>query len=88
MDFTTIWDDDNDPEGNVRHIAEHDLTADEVEDVLLDPGNPVEISRLSGRPITFGWTSTGRHIAVIWEVVNDDPKLVMVRTSYECEPRG
>jgi hypothetical protein len=33
-----IWDEDDDPDGNVAHIAEHDITIDEVEDVLYDPG--------------------------------------------------
>ncbi len=88
VDFDVIWDDDDDPAGNVQHIAEHDLTMDEAEDVLLDPDNIVDSSRSSDRRITFGLTSTGRHIAVVWEVVNDDPRLVMVRTAYECEPRG
>jgi hypothetical protein len=46
-----------------------------------------EISRTSGRPITFGWTFTDRHIAVIWETVCDDPKMIRVRTAYEVEPK-
>ena len=32
-----IWDDENDPLGNVQHIAEHGLTTDEVEVVLDEP---------------------------------------------------
>jgi hypothetical protein len=35
MDFDLIaWDDDGDEQGNVRHIAEHGVTQDEVEDIL------------------------------------------------------
>ena len=31
MGYTTIiWDSDDDPDGNVQHIAEHDLTKEEV----------------------------------------------------------
>jgi hypothetical protein len=42
------------PDGNVQHIGENDLTPDEVEDVLFNPDSETEISRTSGRPITFG----------------------------------
>jgi hypothetical protein len=35
--MTIIWDLDEDPAGNVQHIAEHDLTKEEVEVVLADP---------------------------------------------------
>ncbi len=31
-----IWDLEDDPEGNVQHIAEHDLTPEEVESVLFN----------------------------------------------------
>ena len=65
-----------------------DLTVDEVEDVLLNPESNTLISRTSGRPITFGWTLTDRHIAVIWETVCDDPKMIRVRTAYEVKRKG
>lgn len=35
MDAQVIWDDE--PDGNVDHVAEHGLTPDEVDAVLLDP---------------------------------------------------
>jgi hypothetical protein len=88
FDVTVLWDLPDDPDGNIRHIEENGLTVEEVEDVLLNPDNDEALSRSSGRPITFGWTSTGRHVAVIWETVNDDPRMVMVRTAYEVSPRG
>jgi hypothetical protein len=31
----------------------------------------------------FGWTDTGRHIIVVWEVVDDDPMTVYPVTAYE-----
>jgi hypothetical protein len=64
-DALVAWDDEDDPEGNVQHIAEHDLTIAEVESVLLDSRNPEVASRSSGRPMVLGWTDTGRFIAVI-----------------------
>jgi hypothetical protein len=86
-DVSVLWDLEDDPDGIVQHIAENDLTVEEVEDVLLNPDNDVQVSRTTGRPITFGWTSTGRHIAVIWETVIDEPRTVRVRTAYEVRPK-
>ena len=60
-DVSVLWDLEDDPDGNVQHIAENDLSVEEVEEVLLDPDNEVQVSRTTGRPITFGWTSTGRY---------------------------
>jgi hypothetical protein len=31
-----IWDLEDDPQGNIQHIAEHDVTPEEVEEVLND----------------------------------------------------
>ncbi len=59
-DAIVAWDDDDDPDGNVAHIALHGLTPDEVEDVLLDPTLPIDSSASSGRPCKFGYTGTGR----------------------------
>ena len=68
--------------------AENDLSVDEVEDVLLNPESNTLFSRTSGRRITFGWTFTDRHIAVIWETVCDNTKVIRVRTAYEVQPKG
>ena len=57
-DVSVLWDMEDDPDGNVQHIAENDLSVEEIEDVLLDPDNEVQVSRTTGRPITLGWTST------------------------------
>ncbi len=81
--LNVIWDAVDDPEGNYRHVLEHGVTAEEVEEVLGDPKNPTAVSASTGRPITFGWTSTGRHIAVLWEVVLEDPIAVYPVTAYE-----
>ena len=59
-----IWDGDDDPDGNVAHIAEHDITVDEVEDVLYDPRNTTGPSNHAGRMLTSGWTETDRFICV------------------------
>jgi uncharacterized DUF497 family protein len=79
---------EDDPDGNYWHIVVegHGVSREEVEEVLLDPANPVVESRTSGRPITFGWTSSGQHIAVVWEEALDDPLTAYPVTAYPTPP--
>ena len=82
--LTVIWDDG---EGeNVEHIAEHGLTPDDVEDVLNDPDSVFDVSRSTGRPIAFGYTRTGRYIAVVYEEL--DPLTVYPLTAYDAREPG
>lgn len=67
IDAIIAWDMEDDPKGNVQHLAANGISREEVEEVLLNEHNPVGESRSSGRPMTFGDTSTGKHIAVVWE---------------------
>jgi hypothetical protein len=78
-----VWDLPEDPDGNVAHIASHNLTQEEVEDVLFDPDSDTTISRSSGEKITFGLASTGRYIAVAWEHVMDNPLTMRPITAYD-----
>jgi uncharacterized DUF497 family protein len=80
-----IWDLPDDPDGNVAHIAENGLTVDDVEEVLLNPLNPVDRGRSSGRPMTFGYLQDGRRIAVVWELVDDMLLTVRPVTAYEVD---
>jgi uncharacterized DUF497 family protein len=80
-----VWDLDEDPDGNVQHIAEHDLSLEEVEEVLY-AADEVIASQSSGRPIVFGETSTGKFIAVVFEIVEENPLSVYPVTAYETEP--
>lgn len=68
MDATIIWDLEDDPDGNVHHLLEHGVTIEEAEDVLLDRESSRAPSRSSGLPTAFGWTSMGRHLAVVYEL--------------------
>jgi len=84
-----IWDLEDDPEGNVQHIAEHDLTPEEVESVLFNSSATTAVSKSSGEMITFGYTSSNRYVAVVWEHVMDDPLTMRPITAYEVpEPRS
>ena len=69
----------------MAHIAQNDLTPEDVNAVLMDP---VEIgtigtSRSSKRPIAFGYTPDGRYICVVYEEI-DEYTLYPV-TAFEVE---
>jgi uncharacterized DUF497 family protein len=81
-----IWDLEEDPEGNVQHIAEHGVTALETEEVVRDSYEAAVANRRSGRPTVFGWTSTGKHLAVAFELVDEELPQVYVVTAYEVSP--
>lgn len=82
-----IWDLEDDPDGNVRHIMDrHGVTRDEVEEILRDPNGETTESRSTGEQITFGWTSAGRYLAVVWEEAWDDPRQVYPITAYPVDP--
>ncbi|MEZ4862385.1 MAG: hypothetical protein R3C14_13800 [Caldilineaceae bacterium] len=68
------------PGGNLEHIAKHELTPEDIEDVLLAPLGR-DISRSSGRPIVYGFTSTGRYILVVYRQIDEDT--VYPVTAYE-----
>lgn len=85
LNFTSIvWDRDDDPRGNVQHIARHNVTMEEVEDVFQNPTG-TDTSRSSGRPVVFGDTRTGRHIFVVYEVI--DASTVYPITAYDVPRR-
>ncbi len=79
-----IWDLDDDPEGNVQHCAEHGVTKEEVEEVLTNSTDG-DTSRSSGRPVSFGDTSTGRHLMIVYEEIDADT--VYPVTAYEVPRR-
>jgi len=82
-----IRDLEDDPDGNYVHIViEHGISQDEVEEVVKVPGNPTVPSDSSGRPLTFGWTSTGRFPGVVWEHVDDDPRTIKPVTAFDAPP--
>ncbi len=80
--FGILWDRDEDPDGNVRHIAENDLTKEDVEDVLTHPTSEGK-SRSSGRAVAWGYTSDGRYIIVVYDEIDEDT--IRPVTAYEVE---
>jgi uncharacterized DUF497 family protein len=79
MNKACLWDREEDPNGNVRHIAEHGLTREDVESVLSH-ADRVFRSRSSGRPCVFGFTPLGEYIIVMF--VSRDPETVYPVTAY------
>ena len=79
-----IWDLDDDPDGNVAHCAEHGVSKEEVEEVLQH-ATDADDSRSSGRPVVFGDTTTGRHLMVVYEEVDEES--VYPVTAYEVPRR-
>lgn len=77
LDFDFIWDEE--PGGNVDHIAEHDLTPEDVIDVFHHIESH-EISRSSGRLSLIGYTSEGERIFVAYTRI--DEVTVYVDTAY------
>ena len=88
MDPVIIWDLEDDIDGNVQHLRDHDVSIEEAEEVLLDPQSSRTTSRSSGLPTAFGWTSSGRHLAVVYELVDDDPMTFRPVTAYDVPPPG
>ena len=76
--YDVIW--NPEPGGNVEHIAEHNLTSEDVEAVLFHPIAHA-ISRSSGRSMVYGFTPDGRYVVVVYEEI-DDHTLYPV-TAYE-----
>jgi uncharacterized DUF497 family protein len=79
--FEIFWNFEDD-DGNVAHIAQHGLTPDDVNAVLMNP-DETRVSRSSGRPIAFGYTPDGRYICVVYEEV--DAFTLYPVTAFEVE---
>lgn len=75
--YEFFWNDEN-----IEHVAEHGVTLEEFEEVVCDPDR-IGKSRSSGRPMAFGFTSTGKFIACVYEIV--DELTVYPITAFEEE---
>jgi len=82
--WSFFWDAEDDPNGNVQHIAEHDLTVEDVEHVVKHPTEE-GTSKSSGLPVAWGYTPDDRFIIVVYEEVAENT--VRVTTAYEVPER-
>jgi len=69
-----------DPETDLPHLYKHDVSEDEVEDVLLHAGE--DRPGKEGSRIAIGQTRAGRYVRVIY-VPDPEPASVFVITAYE-----
>ncbi len=84
--ISILWDNEDDSEGNVQHIARHGLTVTDVEGVLRDRESDLSFSKSTGRPVAFGFTPAGRYVMVAFELIDD--LTVYPITAYEVkEPK-
>jgi uncharacterized DUF497 family protein len=78
--YRILWDDPDDPRGNVQHVVQHELDIEDVEEVLANPTSS-GTSESSGRPCVWGYTLENEYIIVIYEDV--DEVTIRVVTAYE-----
>jgi hypothetical protein len=69
-----------DPETDLPHIYRHDVSEDEVEDVLCHPGE--DRPGREGSRIAIGQTRAGRYLRVVY-VPDPEPDSIFVITAYE-----
>ena len=72
-----LWD----PETE-EHLGEQGVTPEEFEEVVSNP-DAVGESKSTGRPIAFGYRSTGKYLACVNGLV--DPDTVLAVTAYEVQ---
>ncbi|MCZ7384684.1 MAG: DUF4258 domain-containing protein [Candidatus Methanoperedens sp.] len=68
-----------DPETGLPHIYRHDVSEDEVKDVLLKPGE--DRSGREGSRVAMGKTRAGRYLRVIY-VPDPEPESIFVITAF------
>jgi hypothetical protein len=69
-----------DPETGLPHIHRHGVSGEELEDVLLRPGE--DRRGHEGSRVAIGRTRAGRYLRVIY-VPDEEPGSVFVITAYE-----
>lgn len=82
-DFEFIWDEQ--PGGNVEHIAANGLTPEDVE-CAFEFIIRHDMSRSSGRPMIYGYALDDREIVVIYDVIAE--RALYVVTAYEPSGQG
>lgn len=79
--FVFIWDDH--PGGNVEHLAEHGVTTDEAEQVVVQPIEVGPNRRHPDRMFAVGHTASGRRLGVSY--LHLDETTLLVITAFELE---
>ena len=69
-----------DPETDLPHIYNHDVSEEDVEEVMFNPGE--DRPGRDGARIVIGQASGGRYLRVVY-VVDPEPGSVFVITAFE-----
>lgn len=69
-------------EENKAHLAEHDVSPEDFEEIVCDPDYE-DISRSTGNPLAFGWTTNGRYLCCVFRRLED--YLIEPITAYDVE---
>ena len=69
-----------DPDSGLPHLRRHGVTEDEVEDVLMSPGE--DRPGQDGARVAIGQTQSGLYLRVIY-IADAEPGSVFVITAYE-----
>jgi hypothetical protein len=84
-DALIAWDDEDDPQGNVEHIAQNGVSMEDFELILTDPRSLRGRSRSSGRNAAWGRLPNGREIFIVYDIESTDPLVIRPITAYEPE---
>lgn len=66
----------------IEHLEEHDVATEEFEEVVSEPEFE-DVSRSTGNPIAFGWTSTGRYLCCVFKRIDGD--VIEPVTAYDAK---
>jgi hypothetical protein len=83
VEYTIIWDLDDDPRGNVQHILEHGITVADYEHALTHAIEFYCKSTYPGQEIAVGPDLAGRMIDAAYEVI--DATTIYPTTAYYVE---
>jgi hypothetical protein len=84
-DALIAWDDEDDPDGNVQHMAHNGILMDDFEFILTEDRSGRGRSRSTGRRTAWGELSDGREIVIVYEIESADPLVIRPITAYEPE---
>lgn len=67
--MTFLWDEEDDPRGNVAHIRRRRLTMEDIEHAVEHGTTDPDVSNMSGWPVLYGPAEDGRMVEVSfrWE---------------------
>ena len=74
--FFFVWDGENDD-----HVAQHGVTTEEFEEVVMNPENVRPTRGAANRLIAFGETSTGKYLGCVYRLF--DEATVYPLTAFE-----